>query len=1254
MAEAFTVDELQVLITASAKEFSSQMNQVKAQISSLAKSAEKTTPRISSAAVAAGNIISKVLVSAFRSVTSAMGDAVSRLDTLNNFPRVMSNLGIGATESQKAINFLSEKLQGLPTTIDAAALSVQRFTSANGNIQASTGMFLALNNAILAGGASAEIQASALEQVSQAYAKGKPDMMEWRTMMMAMPAQLKQVAQAMGYASSNDLGEALRDGTISMNDFMATVVKLNKNGANGFASFEDQARNSTGGVQTSIINMKTALVRGLQQIMDAIGQSNIAGFFNTVASAIGTAANYVVAFIRIVLTAINALRALFGQSALAFGKTTTSADSAADAVSGIGASANDATDAIGGTGKAAKKLQKQLAGFDEMNVLKEQDTSSGSGGGGGSAGASGLGDLSGLLDFGELDTGVDKVEEIVNRIRDKLNGMFDFNVIGASIKQFVDDLSAGFAPIGEIISDIWNDYLKPLVSWTGNELLPSFLNALGGGIRFVGEMIGAFWDVALKPFIDTFVVPIAQFAGSIITTTLDTIGNALRTLAENEAGIRTVATAITGIGLAIATWKAGDIALFIANMTKIKSVQNIVLNLGSAIEKANKKLSELIKNGFNKIKNAVKNPISSIKEFNTHLGSNLSSAWSKAKTAFSGVIDGFKNIVTHGGTTTNFLKGTALSAFDGLKTAVGGLKTGITNLWNAFLANPLGVIVGLFSLLMSTNEEFRESVMNLVKAALQPLADIFSKVMSLLQPIIDLVVNLLSLALKPLQGILEALAPVITTLLSVAIIPLQVALEAVGWVIENVVKPAIDAISGAFSWLGSLFGINTEKTNENTDAIKNNAETANGATGPLAEYKDQIDRNKDGEISYSEAIDWVNSLLLARADKEIAVITAEENRQKKTEELAEACRKYGLTIEEANALVDEGTNSHNLNGDAVNEVTKAVWESRKADLQLKQSKSDLNAQIEENNQKIEKSKKQYQDAATELGKLSLSTNSTTAQFEEQKKKLNEAKASLDGFGISTKDLANDKLNMLKNSYSSAITKLQALSDGTKHSKEDFERQKEATKNVADAITALGGTITPLKSYQDIIYNQGKVTMERGQQGFQQNKGKLDNYLQSAGSSSGGYWGSGIINKIDGMQTQFYNSGARAANAQNRGYRDTNQIKSPSKVAKKLSGFWAEGIIIGMEDKMNEVEDASRQIAEAANTSFEDMLDPSTASFNKAVDKMNGELETTLAEVIEANAQTHVTVKVGEDTLVDKIVEGVNNSSFLANRSILNV
>lgn len=216
--------------------------------------------------------IDKLISTAINVINSSLDGAITRLDTLNNYPKVMSNLGIASEKSKKSIKKMSDKLSGLPTTLNEGALAVQRFTSSNSNIEKSTDYFLALNNALLAGGASSEIQSSALEQLSQSYAKGKPDMMEWRSAMTAMPAQLKQVANAMGYVSADKLGEDLREGKVSMDEFMETLVKLNEEGVNGFQSFEEQAHNSTGGIATSITVAKTQVIKGVADIVQALDE----------------------------------------------------------------------------------------------------------------------------------------------------------------------------------------------------------------------------------------------------------------------------------------------------------------------------------------------------------------------------------------------------------------------------------------------------------------------------------------------------------------------------------------------------------------------------------------------------------------------------------------------------------------------------------------------------------------------------------------------------------------------------------------------------------------------------------------------------------------------------------------------------------------------------------------------------------------------------------------------------------------------
>lgn len=223
--------------------------------------------------IIAGLGITKMISMAMSEITNSIDGAIARYDTLNNFSKVMSNLGIASEEADKSIKKMSDKLSGLPTTLDQGARAVQRFTSKNGDVEKSTDLFLALNNAILAGGASSEIQASALEQLSQSYAKGKPDMMEWRTAMMAMPAQLKQVAKAMGYVNADELGESLRNGTVSMDEFMDAIIKLNDEGIDGLNNFREQAKAGTQGIATSITNMKTQIVKGVTDIITALNKS---------------------------------------------------------------------------------------------------------------------------------------------------------------------------------------------------------------------------------------------------------------------------------------------------------------------------------------------------------------------------------------------------------------------------------------------------------------------------------------------------------------------------------------------------------------------------------------------------------------------------------------------------------------------------------------------------------------------------------------------------------------------------------------------------------------------------------------------------------------------------------------------------------------------------------------------------------------------------------------------------------------------
>ncbi len=275
--------EVLTRFTADTKDFDSKVKGLNTSVGSIAKG------------VLAATGITKAFSTAWSMVSRNMGTAIDRYDTLTNFSNVMKNLGISTKESQKAIDKIADKLVGLPTTLQDGAMAVQRLTSANGDIKKSTDLFLAMNNAILAGGAPIANQQAALEQLTQAYSKGKMDMMEWRTIQTAMPAQLKQIAQAMGL-SAEELGEMMRQGDLTketIEKFSQTMVDMNQKGLEGFGSLEEQARGATGGIRTAITNMNSRIAAGLAEMIAAVnkglkeaGLGDIATIFSNVGTSI--------------------------------------------------------------------------------------------------------------------------------------------------------------------------------------------------------------------------------------------------------------------------------------------------------------------------------------------------------------------------------------------------------------------------------------------------------------------------------------------------------------------------------------------------------------------------------------------------------------------------------------------------------------------------------------------------------------------------------------------------------------------------------------------------------------------------------------------------------------------------------------------------------------------------------------------------------------------------------------------------------
>ena len=266
---------------------------------------------------------SKVVNTAMGAISSSVSGAVSRVDTMNRFPQMMQAMGFSAQDAKGSIDELSKGIDGLPTALDEVVATTQQLALMNGDLGKSTKLTLALNNAFLASGSSAADASRGLTQFSQMMSSGKVDMQSWKTLMETMPLGLQKTAEAFGFAGAsakNDLYEALKKGTITFDRFSNKLIELD-GGLNGFAQL---ARVNSVGIATSFKNIKTAVVRGVANMIQefdkaakAAGLGGIAENLNKVKSAVSSAFNAINAQIgKFVNTTVSTFKKIFNSKSL--------------------------------------------------------------------------------------------------------------------------------------------------------------------------------------------------------------------------------------------------------------------------------------------------------------------------------------------------------------------------------------------------------------------------------------------------------------------------------------------------------------------------------------------------------------------------------------------------------------------------------------------------------------------------------------------------------------------------------------------------------------------------------------------------------------------------------------------------------------------------------------------------------------------------------------------------------------------------
>ena len=194
-----TVGSIQVVATINTKDYEAGKKTIEKGNNELENGANKTSKSFSATWIGAIAGVAAALTTKFLgAITNAVGTAVKRFDTLNNFPRVLQAMGISSDEASSSIKKIADSLKGLPTSLQDGASGVQQFVAAGLGVGKATDLYLAMNNALIAGGANAADVGVTMDGKVKAISSGPAPASTLTAMLSRMPTATASLLQSTG------------------------------------------------------------------------------------------------------------------------------------------------------------------------------------------------------------------------------------------------------------------------------------------------------------------------------------------------------------------------------------------------------------------------------------------------------------------------------------------------------------------------------------------------------------------------------------------------------------------------------------------------------------------------------------------------------------------------------------------------------------------------------------------------------------------------------------------------------------------------------------------------------------------------------------------------------------------------------------------------------------------------------------------------------------------------------------------------
>ena len=558
-----TLEKLRVVIEAYTQPYRDEIEKVKKQTTAATKHVERQTSRVANAWKKAGLVIASVLsIGAIAMFGKSCIDLGSDLVEVQN----VVDVTFGALNRQVDVfakNAISQ--------FGLSELSAKKMMGTYGAMAKSFGIAGEAGYQMSAAitGLTGDVASFYNLSTDEAYTKLKSIFTGETESLKELGVVMTQTALDQ-YALNNGFGKT----TAKMTEQEKVMLRYQFVMAQLSDASGDFARTSD-----SWANQVRVLTLRFESLKATIGQGLINAFtpviqvINTIIAKLQVLASYFKAF----------TSALFGDATGGGNPVTDAADAMSNAAGSSGAVAGNMSDAA----KSAKEMNKQLAGFDELNNLSSSRNSSGGGSGGGGAGGSvpDFGSMSGEL-FGDVTVNPG-IEAAAQRIRDIINDL------RAAAEPTVEALkrlwNEGLAQLGNFawtgLKDFWDYFLKPLGTWALGEGFPRFIDITNSFLTTINwdainEALRNLWK-ALEPFAQSVGEGLLDFYEDMAALGADFINSVV------PGGIDALATATSKIDPETARaigYGIGAIATALLAFKGLNAVANTIKGIVNAIK----------------------------------------------------------------------------------------------------------------------------------------------------------------------------------------------------------------------------------------------------------------------------------------------------------------------------------------------------------------------------------------------------------------------------------------------------------------------------------------------------------------------------------------------------------------------------------------------------------------------------------------------------------------------------------------------